>query len=67
MDYKPAITLDQFFDLNKSEEKLQFTLDLINLIRAKHQQLRPQRSSSARPKTVKFKDDDLLPTVSFRL
>ena len=35
-NYKPKLTINQFFDPNFTEEKLKFTIDLINAVKSKH-------------------------------
>ena len=53
--YKPPFHLDQFFSVGFTERKINFILDLLSLIKSKHAVLN-KRSSSAKPKSVTFKE-----------
>ncbi len=55
--YKPPFTIDQFFAIGMPERKISFVLDIISLVKSKHAILN-KRSSSLKPKSVTFKDED---------
>lgn len=55
--YKPPFTIDQFFQHGMPDRKLSFVLDIISLVKSKNAILN-KRSSSQKPKSVTFKDED---------
>ena len=57
--YKPSFSIEQFFSSGTMERKITFSLDLISLIKSKHTVLN-KRSSSLKPKSVTFRDEEEL-------
>jgi hypothetical protein len=55
--YKPPFSIDQFFALGLAERKITFVLDVISLVKSKHAVLN-KRSSSMKPKSVTFKEEE---------
>lgn len=56
-NFKPRMTLNQFFSPSFFEEKIKFSIDLINAIKAKHSTL-SRRSSSLKENIQIRKDND---------
>ena len=52
-NYRPCVSINQFFSSGFAERKLLFCADVISLCREKHKEL-AKRSSSVKPKSVTF-------------
>ena len=59
--YKAPFNIDQFFGVGLAERKVAFVLDVLSLVKTKHSILN-KRSSSLKPKSVTFKEEDEVDT-----
>ena len=57
--YRPSFKIEQFFSQGLPDRKVAFVLDIDSLIKSKHAVLN-KRSSSAKPKSVTFKEESFL-------
>ena len=48
LNYKPKLTIEQFFKYGFAEQKMLLCCDVVELVRRKHRQLKLQRSLSAK-------------------